>query len=401
MKQPIAITGSSSLSALGNDAETISQNYARKSHFLTYKADFQAWVGELSADNKQIIEAIREENRNYQELDPSVLYAIYVSRKAMKMAGWQKGDDFGINIGSSRGATQLFEKYYSAFAKDNKSTTLASPTTTLGNISSWVAQDLQNNGPEISHSITCSTALHALLNGVAWLQAGMCDKFLVGGSEAALTPFTIAQMRAMKTLSSAQAGDLYPCLAFDLEKTRNMMVLGEGAASVCLELGDRENALAYVTGIGYATEKLKHAVSISAEAECFQKSMKMAIADAFDKSDSGNSEISDFSEMTAKVDAIVMHAPGTMLGDSTEFKAIEKIFEGNLPLLTTNKWKIGHTFGASGLLNLDLAIHMLQIQQFVEVPYISPQGKNKPLNNILINAVGFGGNAVSILLSKA
>ena len=339
----------------------------------------------MPEETKNQVESIRGENRNYQELDPSGLYAIYVSREAMKMAGWQKGDDFGINIGSSRGATQLFEKYYSAFAKDNKSTTLASPTTTLGNISSWVAQDLQNNGPEISHSITCSTALHALLNGVAWLQAGMCDKFLVGGSEAALTAFTIAQMRAMKTLSSAKAEDLYPCLAFDLEKTSNTMVLGEGAASVCLEVGERENALAYVTGIGYATEKLKHAVSISAEAECFQKSMKMALN----------------GKKSAEIDAIVMHAPGTMLGDSTEFKAIEKIFGENLPLLTTNKWKIGHTFGASGLLSLELAIRMLQTQEFVEVPFVSPQGKNKPLNNILVNAVGFGGNAVSILLSKA
>ena len=400
LKQPIAITGISAISALGHNPASISRNYAHKSHFLSYKADFQAWVGELPEETKNQVESIRGENRNYQELDPSVLYAIYVSREAMKIAGWQKGDDFGINIGSSRGATQLFEKYYSAFAKDNKSTTLASPTTTLGNISSWVAQDLQNHGPEISHSITCSTALHALLNGVAWLQAGMCDKFLVGGSEAALTAFTIEQMRAMKTYSRADEKSEFPCLAFDLNKTENTMVLGEGAASVCLEVGERENALAYVTGIGYATEKLKHAVSISAEAECFQRSMKMAIEDAFGESHSGNA-ISDFSGMREKVDAVVMHAPGTMLGDSSEFKAIEKIFEGNLPLLTTNKWKIGHSFGASGLLSLDLAIRMLQTQEFVEVPFISPQGKNKTLNNILVNAVGFGGNAVSILLSKA
>jgi 3-oxoacyl-(acyl-carrier-protein) synthase len=57
-----------------------------------------------------------------------------------------------------------------------KAQTLAS-TTTLGNISSWVAHDLQSSGPEISHSITCSTALHAVLNGIAWLKSGMVDKF--------------------------------------------------------------------------------------------------------------------------------------------------------------------------------------------------------------------------------
>ena len=57
------------------------------------------------------------------------------------------------------------------------------------------------------------------------------------------------------------------------------MVLGEGAAVCCLELGQKENALAFIEGIGYATEILEHNISISAEAICFQKSMRMAIND--------------------------------------------------------------------------------------------------------------------------
>ena len=393
MKQVIAITGISAISATGADTSLLGN---KGDHNLSFDSSLNAWVGKLPADVLQLIEEIREENRNYLALDASVLYAIYVSRKAIASAGWDFSNDFGINIGSSRGATQLFEKYYSAFLENGKSETLASPTTTLGNISSWVAQDLQNEGPDISHSITCSTALHSLLNGVAWLQSGMCDKFMVGGSEAALTPFTIAQMRAMKTYSRAENDSLYPCLALDLDKAENTMVLGEGAASVCLEIGIKPTALAYVVGVGYATEKLKHAVSISAEATCFQKSMKMAIEDA-----KTSFQRSDFEEMLNEVDAIVMHAPGTQLGDTSEYKAIQKIFKDKLPLLTTNKWKIGHTFGASGLLSLDLAIKMLQSREYEEVPFISPQVKPKRINNILVNAVGFGGNAVSILLRKA
>ena len=66
-----------------------------------------------------------------------------------------------------------------------------------------MAHDLQTKGPEISHSITCSTGLHALLNGVTWLLSGMSDKFLVGGSEAALTDFTIAQMQALKVYAKS------------------------------------------------------------------------------------------------------------------------------------------------------------------------------------------------------
>ena len=46
----------------------------------------------------------------------------------------------------------------------------------------------------------------------------MVDKFLVGGSEAPLTPFTIAQMKAMKIY--AKDVQEFPCRAFDLEKKR-------------------------------------------------------------------------------------------------------------------------------------------------------------------------------------
>ena len=162
------------------------------------------------------------------------------------------------------------------------------------------------------------------------------------------------------------------------------MILGEGAAVCCLEIGKSENALAYIEGIGYATEILEHNISISAEAECFQKSMKMALQ---------NTDISE-------VDVIVMHAPGTKTGDLTEYRAIQKVFGENLPLLTTNKWKIGHTFGASGMLNIEMAILMMQHQQFIGVPFAEAQKPVKQINKVLINAVGFGGNAVSILLSK-
>src|SRR5690606_30382049 len=117
---------------------------------------------------------------------------------------------------------------------------------------------------------------HALLNGIAWLRSGMADKFLVGGSEAPLTPFTIAQMQALKIYSSAESADAYPCKTFDFSKTKNTMVLGEAAATSCLESGENEKAIAYIEGFGYATENLKHSISISAEATCFQKSMKMA-----------------------------------------------------------------------------------------------------------------------------
>jgi 3-oxoacyl-(acyl-carrier-protein) synthase len=384
MKTKIAITSLASISPLGKNPEAIWRNYLSNETLISTK-DFNGmpqFVATIPQEIRNEIEELKKSEIKYKALDESVLLAILVSRQAIKNAGWKNGDDFGINIGSSRGATQLFEKYHKEFLETGKTSTLASPTTTLGNISSWVAHDLKNNGPEISHSITCSTALHAVLNAVAWLQSGMANKFLVGGSEAPLTDFTIAQMHALKIYSKETSE--YPCRAFDFTKTKNTMVLGEGAAVACLEIGQKENALAYIEGIGYATDDIEHNISISDEANCFQKSMKMALQ---------NTKLED-------VDAIVMHAPGTLKGDTSEYKAIQKVFSKNIPMLTTNKWKVGHTFGASGMLNMEMAIMMMQRNQFIEVPFAEKQTIRKEIKKVLINAVGFGGNAVSILLSK-
>jgi 3-oxoacyl-(acyl-carrier-protein) synthase len=381
----VSIVSISSLSPLGISSEQVWNNYLTTATFIKNTSIGAKIVpaAALTIQQQELVAALKSEDAKYSSLDNSVLYAMLASRGAIQNAGWNVNDVFGINIGSSRGATDLFEKHHGEFLETGKTGVQASPATTLGNISSWVAQDLKSTGPEISHSITCSTALHALLNGVAWLRAGMADKFLVGGSEAPLTPFTIAQMQAMKIYS--QLDGQYSCRAFDFEKKINTMVLGEGAASACLEPGKSPNALAYVEGIGYATETLKHSVSISEDAECMQKSMRMALKDT----------------PLEEVDAIVMHAPGTIKGDASEYAAIQKIFGDRLPLLTTNKWKIGHTFGASGLLSLEFAVLMLQHDHFVGVPFVSTvQVQKKQLRKILVNAVGFGGNAVSILISK-
>ena len=214
-------------------------------------------------------------------------------------------------------------------------------------------------------------------------------QILVGGSEAPLTPFTLAQMKALKVYSRAKnekgLASFYPCLSLDLDKKENSMILGEGAAVACLELGKKENALGLITGVGYNTEKIAHNVAISAEGLCFQEAMQMALGDM----------------PKEEVDVIVTHTPGTIKGDESEVHAIHKVFGEHIPMLTNNKWQIGHTFGASGMLSVALAIQILHQQKVLEIPYINSNYPQKgSIRNILINAVGFGGNAVSILLSK-
>lgn len=381
LKEPIYIQSYASISALGTDKEEIWNNYLTNNHLFTEMniSELSCFVSKIDQDKEVELYKILDSDSKYKHIDRSVLLALFVSRKAV-LESTINDQLMGINFGSSRGATELFEKYYDEFKKTKQVSTFTSPATTLGNISSWVSHDLQLQGPEISHSITCSTGLHAVLNGIAWLQAGFSSTFLVGASEASLTPFTLAQLAALKVYS--KSNDEYPNKALDFSKKYNSMVLGEAAVAMILSK-QAENALGKIIGIGYATEVLSSGTSISTDALCFQKSMRMAINDY---------ELSS-------IDAIIMHAPGTIQGDLTEFHAIQCLFGESIPLVTSNKWKIGHTFAASGLLSIELALLMLQKQLFISSPFYT-QKLDKPLKRILVNAVGFGGNAVSILIEK-
>jgi 3-oxoacyl-[acyl-carrier-protein] synthase II len=402
LKEKISITAIASLSPLGSTLEETWQSYQNKEHCfsLVDNNGEKSWVAPMSKSGRVLVEKLRVSDSKYRKLDDSVLYAMVASRLAVRNSGWKSDAEFGINLGSSRGATKLFEQFHTEFLETGLASTLSSPTTTLGNISSWVSHDLGATGPEISHSITCSTGLHSVLNGVAWINSGMANKFLVGASEAPLTDFTIAQMKALKIYAkydesgSTSMDDLstviernqnYPCQALNLEKENNGMILGEGASVVCLEKGVVKNALATIDGLGYATEILKHNTSISTNAVCFQKSMKMAMGN-FDPSE---------------VDVVVMHAPGTIKGDLSEYNAIQKVFGSNIPSLTTNKWKLGHTFATSGILNLEMALLMLQFNEFIQVPFLKQEVVKKNIKKVMVNSVGFGGNAVSILVSKS
>nr|WP_294901237.1 beta-ketoacyl synthase N-terminal-like domain-containing protein [uncultured Pedobacter sp.] len=382
----IGITGWGSVSALGSDKKEIWQNYLNNKHEFKKQTFLQEedWCAPLAYTAKELVDAIKGEKQAYKNLDPSVIFAIQASRLAVKDADWNSLDkEFGINIGSSRGATTLFEKYHADFIASQEKETypLCSPATTLGNIASWVATDLGTGGPAISHSITCSTALHAIINAVVWITSGYADHFLAGGSEAPLTPFTVAQMKALKIYSSSTED--FPCRAMDLEKQKSSMILGEGAACFGLE-ANATNAIAYITSIGYGVEVIKNGASLSADAECMQKAMQKALK---------NHDLQS-------IDVVIMHSPGTILGDLAEMRAIEAVFGNNLPLLTCNKWKLGHTFGASGALSLEMALLMIQHNQFIAPPYLEAQSSNKEIKKIMINAVGFGGNAASVVIEK-
>ena len=390
-KEHIVMRGCGAISPLGYDEETTAESYlsGRPAFSSIHHHNTPTPVAALPAAAEQALEQLLESNTKYRQLDRSVLMAVYASKQAAGQAGWLTTEgaqhDLAVNVGSSRGATGLFEQHYEAFQQEQLSSA-ASPTTTLGNISSWVAHAVNAGGAQISHSMTCSTALMAMANGVAWLKAGMAKRFLAGGTEAPLTDFTIAQMKAIG-IYSKRNDHPFPCQPYALEK-RNTFVLGEGAAVFALE---KVSAAALSPGdvileaVGVGFEKIGSKTGISAEGLNFQQSMRHAL--------------SQLPPHDRALDLIITHTPGTHAGDKAELAAIAAVFE-YAPTITTNKWQLGHTLGASGALSLQYGLHVLRQQALPHTSFLKPSAHPAPasIRRVMINAAGFGGNAASVII---
>ena len=99
------------------------------------------------------------------------------------------------------------------------------------------------------------------------------------------------------------------------------------------------------------------------------------------------------------VDAVVVHAPGSIKGDEAELSAVSRVFGDGICVCST-KHLSGHTYGASGMISLALAQALLEGAPWRGFPYESVVGGGAvgSIRTALINTAGFGGNSVSLIV---
>ncbi|NJB85475.1 3-oxoacyl-(acyl-carrier-protein) synthase [Lewinella marina] len=314
-----------------------------------------------------------------RHLDRGSLLALHAAEQAVAAAGWHSRD-FAVLVGCSRGPTESWESTFSTYTSEGQPPVRTSPQTTLGSLGFALADYFGTGSLSTGVSVTCSSGFHALYHGIALLAAGMADRVLVGGTEAPLTPFTLRQMEALRVYArSPEDAGTPPCRP--LADPPSGMVVGEGAAFLALERVQDHHQFV-VEGLGAARERAGSSTGISREGDALQHAMREATGEG-------------------ALDFVIAHAPGTPRGDAAERVAIESVF-GSVPV-TSLKWATGHTFGASGPLALVGGIGMLQGHEFLATPYPSATpafADGKILRSFLVNATGFGGNAISVRVGR-
>jgi len=235
----------------------------------------------------------------------------------------------------------------------------------------------------------CSSSANAIMYGTMLIKNGLAKRAIVGGADS-LAKFTINGFNALHILSPEN------CTPFD--KNRKGLNLGEGAAFLVLEKEEDitgKNIYAELKGYCNANDAY-HPSSLSEQADGPFLSMQGALQSAKLAAD--------------KIDFINAHGTGTENNDEVESKAMIRLFD-KPPPFASSKGNIGHTLGAAGAVEAVYSIlsllHQevyanLNFKQTISSTGLTPvhSYKKVPLQHIMCNSFGFGGNCSSLIFSK-
>jgi 3-oxoacyl-[acyl-carrier-protein] synthase I len=115
---------------------------------------------------------------------------------------------------------------------------------------------------------------------------------------------------------------------------------------------------------------------------------------------------------TKDISYINLHGTGTFNNDISEGTAIQRLFEPQYPKMSSTKAFTGHTLGASG--GIEAVFSSLAIKHKLiypnlrlhtpmkALPFVPERvlQKNIPVDHVLSNSFGFGGNCSSLIFSK-
>ncbi|MEU4089668.1 beta-ketoacyl synthase N-terminal-like domain-containing protein [Streptomyces aureus] len=250
--------------------------------------------------------------------------------------------------------------------------------------------------PDATEVITvcnaCSASGHALALACDMLDLDEADAVVAAGCDA----MTESMLAMIGRVSDEPTDQLRP---FDDE--RMGVLLGEGAAAVVLERGDRPRTgrgpvLGKVLGVGLSCDAF-HETAPQPEG------IARAMHDAHERA----------AVTPGDVDLVVAHATGTALNDPTEAGVLSEVFAAAAPgpVVTGIKGSTGHTSGSAALMSVAVALRALAGRP---VPAITglrrPLPEAEPLRLVIgapatvpvrvaqVNAFGFGGvNAVCMI----
>lgn len=346
--------------------------------------------GEVKISNAQLKQKFKVEDKGVTRTS---LLAIHAFEEALQNSGLTSDQlrsyDTALIGANTVGGMCLTDELYHDANNDKEGSEYIS-SYDIGSVNLYMQQRYGIKGIGNTINTACSSSANAIMYGARLIQHGLAKRAIVGGADS-LAKFTINGFNSLHILS--------PEICRPFDAMRQGLNLGEGAAYLVLE--KEEDAVgkkiyAVLSGYCNASDAF-HPSSLSDEGEGPYLAMHGALQAA-----GLNSE---------QINFVNAHGTGTVNNDEVESIAMARLFE-TVPPFASSKSNTGHTLGGSGAIEAVYSILSIEHQELypslhfetaIERSGLKPLVNyvQQPVQHVMSNSFGFGGNCSSLIFSKA
>jgi 3-oxoacyl-[acyl-carrier-protein] synthase II len=349
------------------------------------------------------------DRKDVKRTDRFVHLAMAATRQALEDADFRitalNAEQVGVILGTGIGGIRVLEEQQTIYLQKgpDRCSPFMVPMMIANMAAGHLAVHFGAKGPNSCTVTACASGSNAIGDAFRLIQRGEVQAAITGGTEAAVTPLSMAGFSAMKALSTRNDTPEQACRPFD--RDRDGFVMGEGAGILVLE--ELEHARArgakiYAEIVGYGlTCDAHHMTNPAPGGEGAARAMRLALKDA--------------GLQPGDVQHINAHATSTPVGDIAEVQAIKSVFGEHAPRLAISATKsmTGHLLGGAGgiaTVATALAIHHGWVPPTLNLDNPDPEcegldfvphkGRQMAVEAALVNAFGFGGHNVTLALRR-
>jgi 3-oxoacyl-[acyl-carrier-protein] synthase II len=406
----VVVTGVGLVSPVGVGTEVTWQALLRGESGIGHIALFDAsgFSCRIAGEVKGFTPEDFIERKEIKKMGRFIQFALGASEFAMKQARLdmtvEDAEKVGVYVGSGIGAFEVIEREHSKLLASGPNR--VSPffiTATIANLAAGqISIRYGATGPNLTCATACTTGAHAIGESLRVLQRGDADVMIAGGSEAAVTPLSVAGFAAMRALSTRNDDPATASRPWD--RGRDGFVVGEGAGVLVLEEYEhavKRGATILAELVGYAANSdAFHTNAPPEDGRGVRRVMQLALQDA--------------GLAPSAIKYLNAHATSTPLGDRAEARAICDTFGESAKdlLVSSTKSMTGHLLGGAG--SLEAGITVLALRDQIAPPMtnlrdvddacafclVRDKGVPTTMEYAMTNSFGFGGTNASLIFRR-
>jgi len=408
MERRVVVTGIGAITPLGIGAEATWQGMregrsgiGRITHF-----DATEFTSRIAGEVKGFDPAEWMEPREVRHTDRFVQFALAATKQAVEDSDLDfsrvDGTRVGVLIGSGIGGNGVWEAQHRVLLEKGpgRVSPFFIPMLITDMASGRVSMRYGAKGPNLAIVTACATSAHSIGEATEMIKREAADIMIAGGSEAAITPLSVAGFCASRALSRRNDEPERASRPFD--RDRDGFVMGEGAGIVILEeLGQAKAREARIYGevLGYgASGDAYHITAPAPDGSGQALAMEAALRRG---------------QLCAEaVDYINAHGTATPTGDPAETRSVKRVFgerAARIPCSST-KSVTGHLLGAAGAVELIACLMAIRDQTApptinlehpdpeCDLDYVPNVARECPMKIALSNSFGFGGHNATLIV---